>query len=99
MSAPSLEALRQGDSKAWEDAFRWLWPVAFAVARLKLQPFLPQDVEDMAIETLEAVVEKVHEVGSVEELRRLTASIAHHKAVSRLRAGFAAKRGSGQTVP
>jgi len=53
----------------------------------------------VAIETLEALVEKVQEVMSVEELRPLTAGIARHKAVSRLRAGFADKRGSGQTVP
>src|SRR5438034_8572765 len=99
MNAPDLQALQRGEPEAWDEAFRWLWPTAFAVAQLKLQPFLPQDVEDVAIEALEALVEKVPEVRSVEELKPLVASIAHHKAVSRLRGAFSQKRGSGQTVP
>src|SRR5713101_84565 len=56
------------NESAWDEAFRWRWPVAFAVAQLKLQPFLPQDVEDVAIEALEALVEMAREVKSVEEL-------------------------------
>ena len=98
MSAPNLQALQRGEAEAWDEAFQWLWPAAFAVAQLKLQPFLPQDVEDVAIEALEALVEKVRELRSVEELKPLVASIAHHKAVSRLRGAFSQKRGSGQTV-
>ena len=98
MNAPNLQALQRGEAEAWDEAFRWLWPAAFAVAQLKLQRFLPQDVEDVAIEALEALVEKVPEVRSVEELKPLAASIAHHKAVSRLRAAFSEKRGSGQSV-
>lgn len=74
----ALEALakRSGDASAWDEAFHWLWPAAFAVAQLKLQPFLPADVEDVAIEALEELVEKVKEVQVVEELRPLVASIA-----------------------
>src|SRR6266404_7993489 len=98
MNAPGLQALQRGEAEAWDEAFQWLWPAAFAVAQLKLQPFLPQDVEDVAIEALEALVEKVREVRSAEELKPLVASIAHHKAVSRLREAYAAKRGSGRTV-
>src|SRR6266404_1588765 len=97
MNAPGLQALQRGEAEAWDEAFQWLWPAAFAVAQLKLQPFLPQDVEDVAIEALEALVEKVREVRSVEELKPLAASIAHHKAVSRLRAAFSDKRGRRQT--
>jgi len=66
MSAPDLKALRLGDADAWAQAFRWLWPTAFAVAQLKLEPFLPRDIEDVAIESLEELVE---------ELKPLTASI------------------------
>ena len=99
MNAPNLQALQRGEAEAWDEAFRWLWPAAFAVAQLKLQPFLPQDVEDVAIEALEALVDKVREVRSVEELKPLVASIAHHKAVSRLRGASSLKRGSGQTGP
>ena len=99
MNPPNLQALQRGEPEAWDEAFRWLWPAAFAVAQLKLQPFLPQDVEDVAIQALEALVEKVREVRSVEELRPLVASIAHNLAVSHLREHFAAKRGAGRIEP
>lgn len=97
MNPPSLLALQSGDADAWNAAFDWLWPTAFAVAQLKLSLFLPADVEDVAIEALEELVEKVHAVKGVEELKPLAASIAHHRAVSALRERFAAKRGAGQT--
>jgi RNA polymerase sigma factor (sigma-70 family) len=97
MNAPNLLALQHGDADAWDEAFRWLWPTAFVVAQLKLQPYLPEDIEDVAIEALEELVEKVQQVKEVEELKPLTASIAHNLAVSRLRERFAAKRGVGVT--
>ncbi len=97
MSLPDLHALQQGEADAWDTAFRWLWPTAFAVAQLKLAPFLPEEVEDVAIEALEVLVEKVREVRTVEELKPLLASITHRRAVSRLRERFAKKRGAGQT--
>lgn len=97
MNVPDLQALQTGDGAAWNAAFDWLWPTAFAVAQLKLQPYLPNEVEDVAIEALEELVEKVREVKSVEELKPLAASIAHHRAVSLLRERFAKKRGEGKT--
>jgi RNA polymerase sigma factor (sigma-70 family) len=97
MPLPDLNALRKGDADAWDEAFRWLWPTAFAVARSKLEEHLPAEVEDVAIETLEALVEKTADVAKVEELKPLAASVAHHLAVSRLRERFAAKRGAGRT--
>ena len=98
MNVPDLQALQRGDAAAWDEAFHWLWPAAFGAAQAKLQPFLPGDVEDVAIESLEELVEVVTRVKTVEELKPLVASIAHHRAVSRLREHFAAKRGSGQTA-
>jgi len=92
-----LRALQAGDAEAWDEAFRWLWPVVLAVAQLKLQPYFPSEAEDMAIEALEELVPKVREVKTVEELRPLAASIAHHRAVSLLRERFAKKRGEGKT--
>jgi RNA polymerase sigma factor (sigma-70 family) len=97
VSAPDLTALQQGDAEAWDEAFRWLWPVAFSAAQLKLQPFLPSEIEDVAMEALEEMVERARQVKQVEELKPLTASIAHHRAVSRLREHFAKKRGKGKT--
>jgi RNA polymerase sigma factor (sigma-70 family) len=92
-----LDALKTGDASAWDEAFAWLWPTVFAVAKLKLQPYLPNEVEDVAIESIEQLVEKVRGVKSVEELKPLGASIAHHRAVSLLRERFAKKRGEGKT--
>ena len=89
--------MQRGESAAWDETFAWLWPTVFAVARLKLQPFLPDEIEDVAIESMEALVEKVRAVKAVEELKPLAASIAHHRAVSLLRERFAQKRGEGRT--
>ena len=97
MSAPELKALQAGGADAWNAAFDWLWPTVFAVAQLKLQPYFPNEVEDVAIEALEELVEQVRAVNSVAELKPLAASIAHHRAVSLLRARFAKKRGEGKT--
>jgi RNA polymerase sigma factor (sigma-70 family) len=97
MTLPDLKALRQGDADAWDAAFRWLWPTAIAVAKGKLEEHLPAEIEDVAIETLEALVEKAAKVAKVEELKPLAASIAHNLAVSRLRERFAVKRGAGMT--
>src|ERR1017187_5347598 len=94
---PDLQALQCGDAAAWDMAFPWLWPAAFGAAQVTLQPYLPAEVEDVAIEALEALVEKVRELKSVEELKPLVASIAHHRAVSLLRERFAKKRGQGKT--
>jgi RNA polymerase sigma factor (sigma-70 family) len=97
VNLPDLYALRTGDASAWDEAFAWLWPTVFAVAKLKLQPYFPNEVEDVAIESIEQLVEKVPEVKSVEELKPLAASIAHNRAVSLLRERFAKKRGEGKT--
>lgn len=97
VNLPDLCALKTGDASAWDEAFAWLWPAVFAVAKLKLQPYLPNEVEDVAIESIEQLVEKVPKVKSVEELKPLAASIAHHRAVSLLRGRFAKKRGEGKT--
>lgn len=97
MNLPDLGALKTGDASAWDEAFGWLWPAVFAVAKLKLQPYLPNEVEDVAIESIEQLVEKVRRVKSVEELKPLAASIAHRRSVSLLRKRFAKKRGEGKT--
>jgi RNA polymerase sigma-70 factor (ECF subfamily) len=97
MQLPDLQALQRGDAAAWDMAFPWLWPAAFGAAQVTLQPYFPAEVEDVAIESLEALVEKVRELKSVEELKPLVASIAHHRAVSLLRERFAKKRGEGRT--
>ena len=97
MNPPDLRALQAGDEAAWDEAFDWLWPTVFAVAQMKVQTFLPAEAEDLAIEALEELVDKVRAVKSVEELKPLAASISHHRAVSLLRERFAQKRSVGKT--
>jgi RNA polymerase sigma factor (sigma-70 family) len=97
MSAPNLHALQHGDAAAWDMVFPWLWPAAFGAAQVTHQPYLPAEVEDVAIESLEALVEQVRGLKSVEEPKPLVAGIAHHRAVSLLRERFAKKRGQGKT--
>jgi len=97
MNPPDLTSLRRGDADAWDAAFRWLWPTVIAVAQLKLQPYCPNEAEDMAIEALEELVDKVHSIKSTDELKPLAASVAHNRAVSLLRERFARKRGEGKT--
>jgi len=97
VNPPNLNDLCRGDADAWDEAFRWLWPTLRAVAQLNLSRFLPQDVEDVAIDAFEELVPKVRKVKVVEELKPLAASIAHNRAVGALRKYFAAKRGAGQT--
>src|SRR2546427_178757 len=98
MNPPDLKALQRGDTAAWDAAFDWLWPTALEVVQLKLQPFLPGDVEDVAMEVMEELVEKVRQVKQVQELKPLTASIAHNRAVSRLRRHFSDKRCNGHRL-
>ena len=97
VNLPDLCALKTGEASAWDEAFSWLWPTVFAVAKLKLQPYFPNEIEDVAIESIEQLVEKVCGLKSAEELKPLAASIAHHRAVSLLRERFAKKRGEGRT--
>jgi len=97
MQLPDLQALQRGDAAAWDMAFPWLWPAAFGAADVTLRTYLPADVEDVAIEAVEQLVEAVRGLKTVEELKPLVASIAHNRAVSRLRKHFAIKSGRGQT--
>src|SRR5262249_28283184 len=97
MNLPDLQALQAGDADAWDEAFRWLWPVAFGAARKVLQSHLPDDAEDTAVRGIEELVDKVKQLKSGDELRPLVASIAHNLAVSRLRQHFADKREGGKT--
>ncbi len=97
MNPPNLQALQQGDTAEWGLAFPWLWPAAFGSAQAVLQVRHGNEVEDVAIESMEELVEKVRGLGSAEELKPLLAKIAHNRAVSRLRELYAVKRGAGQT--
>ena len=94
---PDLQALQNGDPDAWDIAYECLGVVALNVAQRKLGELLPDAAEDVAMETLEALVEKVRGMKSPDELKPMTASIAHNLSVTRLREHLAQKRGGGRT--
>ena len=94
---PDLQALQNSDPDVWDCAYYCLGEVALNVAQRKLGKILPDAVEDVAVETVEALVKEVRRMKSADELKPLTASIAHNLAVTRLREYFAQKRGGGRT--
>jgi RNA polymerase sigma factor (sigma-70 family) len=90
-----LAELKRGDSAAWDEAFRRLYPPAFAAARHPLASLTPAEAEDVAIEALTLLLPKVKEVGAFDELRLLVITIASRKAISERRRQLADKRGGG----
>ena len=90
-----LAALQKGDEQAWDEAFRRLYPAAFAAARHPLSSLTPAEAEDIAIEALTLLLPKVKEVDEFDELRLLVITIASRKAISEKRRQLADKRGGG----
>ena len=93
-----LAALKKGDSDAWDEAFRRLYPSAFAAARHPLASLTPTESEDIAIEALTLLLPKVKEVAAFDELRLLVITIASRKAISEKRRQLADKRGGGDVT-
>ncbi len=91
-----LAALRDGDEEAWEEAFRRLYPSAFAAARHPLASLTPSESEDVAIEALTLLLPKVKQVAEFDELRLLVITIASRKAISEKRRQLADQRGGGE---
>ncbi len=90
-----LTALQRGDEDAWDEAFRRLYPAAFAAARHPLASLTPSEAEDIAIEALTLLLPKVKRVAEFDELRLLVITIASRKAISEKRRQLAGKRGGG----
>src|ERR1700686_977425 len=90
-----LAALKRGDDEAWDEAFRRLYPAAFAAARHPLASLTPSEAEDIAIEALTLLLPKVNQVAEFDELRLLVITIASRKAISEKRRQLADKRGGG----
>ncbi len=91
-----LAALKRGEQEAWDEAFRRLYPPAFAAARHPLAALSPAEAEDVAIEALTLLLPKVGEVEAFDELRLLVITIASRKAISEKRRQLADKRGGGE---
>lgn len=100
MIEPDLELILAGDSGVWDDAFPWLYPAAYAVARNKLinppAADYPADVDEVAIESITRLVQRVPELdpppGKVAELKALLARITDNKASDFLKKKRAQKR-------
>ena len=90
-----LAQLKRGDSAAWDEAFRRLYPPAFAAARHPLASLTPTEAEDVAVEALTLLLPKIKEVAAFDELRLLVITIASRKAISEKRRQLADKRGGG----
>jgi len=90
-----LTALQRGEQDAWDEAFRRLYPAAFAAARHPLASLTPTEAEDIAIEALTLLLPKVKQVAAFDELRLLVITIASRKAISEKRRQLADKRGGG----
>jgi RNA polymerase sigma factor (sigma-70 family) len=90
-----LNKLQHGDEEAWDEAFRRLYPAAFAAARHPLAALTPSEAEDIAIEALTLLLPKVKQVAGFDELRLLVITIASRKAISEKRRQLADKRGGG----
>jgi RNA polymerase sigma factor (sigma-70 family) len=90
-----LSALQRGEQNAWDEAFRRLYPAAFAAARHPLAALTPTEAEDIAIEALTLLLPKVKQVAEFDELRLLVITIASRKAISEKRRQLADKRGGG----
>ncbi len=93
-----LTALQRGEDEAWEEAFRRLYPSAFAAARHPLASLTPSEAEDVAIEALTLLLPKVKQVAEFDELRLLVITIASRKAISEKRRQLADKRGGGDVT-
>jgi RNA polymerase sigma factor (sigma-70 family) len=93
-----LAALKRVDDDAWEEAFRRLYPAAFAAARHPSASLTPAEAEDIAIEALTLLLPKVNQVAEFDELRLLVITIASRKAISEKRRQLADKRGGGDVT-
>jgi RNA polymerase sigma factor (sigma-70 family) len=93
-----LAALQRGSDDAWDEAFRRLYPAAFAAARHPLASLTPAEAEDIAIEALTLLMPKVKQVREFDELRLLVITIASRKAISEKRRQLADKRGGGDVT-
>jgi RNA polymerase sigma factor (sigma-70 family) len=93
---PDLHLLKAGTREEWDFAFEWLWPSVVGVVEMRLGPSYSSEAEDVAIEALEVLIEKVPDVHETEELKFLAMGIARNKAIDFLRSRLAVKHGGGK---
>ena len=85
MPLPNIADLKNGDPTAWEEAWRYLWPTAHGAVHQLLHAQFPEEIDDVAIESIEAMISMLDKIRSTAEMRPLLASIAYRRACSRKR--------------
>lgn len=89
---PDLRALKQGDERAWDQAFQTLWRFAYYAALVPQADLTPDEAEDIAIDALAKLVPRIGTVATTEQLKALVVTIAQRQAISLARRKSAAKR-------
>ena len=99
MLKPDIRSLEANDSRMWEMAFHWIWPVAWSAAHRRLANFAPSEIEDVAIDAVGDAAVEVHagKVGSFDELVALAGVIARRRALDCVRRMQAERRAAGVT--
>lgn len=99
MLKPDIQSLKEGDSRMWDIAFHWLWPVAWSAASRRLETFAPTQIEDIAVVAIREAAELVEDgkVESFEDLKALVSVIANRRAKDLIRRLQAEKRSVGST--
>ena len=99
MLKPDIRSLQANDSRMWEMAFHWLWPIACSAANRRLAGFSPLAVEEVALDAIEDASKLVFdgEVGSFDQLRALVAVIANRRALDHIRRMQAERRSASAT--
>lgn len=95
-SSPSIELLKAGDERSWEEAFRLFWPCAFHSASHPMAKLTPSEAEDVAIEALQELTRSIHKLKTVEEIKPFLSHMAYCMAITSLRKKLSAKRGAGK---
>ena len=80
-----LEACRKGDEESWRQLFKSLYPLAKWVARRQLHSMDEGAIEDIAQETMAAIVPKIVRANDAEYLERLVRKISKNKCIDYLR--------------
>ncbi len=89
------------DPKEWErtDVWQKLWGSAKMAANRKLHSASPAHVEDIAIQSINRVMERLPHSPNIRkfgELRAFTTSVAYHLAITHLRQILGPERGGGR---
>jgi RNA polymerase sigma factor (sigma-70 family) len=89
---PHLQELKNGDERAWTEAFQTLWRFAYHAALNPQAALTPDEAEDVAIDSLAKLIPRIGTVTTEEQLKALLVTIAHRQAISLARRKSAAKR-------